>query len=123
MNSPRPVFLNLLEIRQPVTAVVSILHRLAGLILAVTTPLWIFLLARSLDGQAGYAAVVVSFDNAAMSLLLVAVLWAMAHHICAGLRLLILDICGHPVRGRLSAWLVLLLSAVSLVLAVLAVVL
>ena len=33
VNDRRPVNLNLLTIRQPVTAVVSILHRVSGLVL------------------------------------------------------------------------------------------
>ena len=41
MSQARPKFLNLFQIRQPVPAIVSILHRISGAILFLF--LWVFL--------------------------------------------------------------------------------
>lgn len=51
----RPMFLNLLQIQMPVGAITSILHRVTGVLLAVGVPLGMYLLWRSLDGEAGFA--------------------------------------------------------------------
>ena len=50
----RPVFLNLLRIRQPVTAVLSILHRITGVLMVLLLPGLIYLLDLSLRGPAQF---------------------------------------------------------------------
>ena len=50
----RPVFLNLLVIRLPVTGWVSILHRLSGALLFLAFPLGVWALSVSLSGEAGF---------------------------------------------------------------------
>ena len=56
-NKSRPVYLNLLRIRQPVGAVVSILHRISGLVLVLALPALFYLLQQSLASEEGYRAV------------------------------------------------------------------
>lgn len=87
----RPKHLNLIEIKQPLPAIVSILHRIsgAGLFLFLPLLLWLFdHSVRSAETYAQYAAVV---SNPFVKLILFGLLWAYLHHFCAGIRFLLLD--------------------------------
>jgi succinate dehydrogenase / fumarate reductase cytochrome b subunit len=48
LNKNRPRFLNLWQIRLPITGVVSILHRLSGIFLVLLFPFLLYLLQLSL---------------------------------------------------------------------------
>lgn len=93
-NKPdtRPVYLNLLKIKQPVTALVSIAHRISGVLLLLSIPLFIWMLERSLHSPASYAQLMALCDQTLMKLILLAVSWAAAHHFFAGIRFLLLDV-------------------------------
>ena len=91
-KNKRPVFLDLRRIRLPVTAVTSLAHRISGLVLFLALPFCIYLLDRSLSGPDGFAVASSVLDAFAVRLLFVAVLWALAHHILAGIRFLLLDL-------------------------------
>ncbi|PCH59421.1 MAG: succinate dehydrogenase, cytochrome b556 subunit [Gammaproteobacteria bacterium] len=121
MGLPRPIFLNLSQIRLPVMALVSILHRIGGVILAMATPLVIYFLSMSLESADSYQQLGQNLDQAWIKLLAVVVFWALGHHVFAGLRLLLIDYYGRPVKGRDSARWVLVLSGLSFMLAVLVV--
>ncbi len=88
----RPVFLNLLRIRQPVTAIASIAHRISGVLLFLAIPLMIWMVDRSLAGPQGYAEVAALLEGGAMKLLMLLLGWAAAHHFFAGVRFLLLDV-------------------------------
>lgn len=90
--SQRPVFLNLLRIHMPVTALTSIAHRLAGLLLALLIPAMLYLLDLSLRGQAGFDQVIQWLRLDQVRLLLLIPIWALSHHLLAGLRYLLIDI-------------------------------
>lgn len=94
MRSPRarPVFLNLLRIRQSVTAIASILHRLSGLLLVVSIPILIYFFDVSLRDARGFAMVEAAFDSIAGRLLLVIMCWSLTHHMLAGIRFLLIDL-------------------------------
>ncbi len=108
-TSSRPVFLNLLQIRLPVAAVMSIAHRAAGVLLFLAIPLLIGLVSLALSGAEGFARAVSLLHSLPGRLLLFLLLWALAHHFLAGIRYLLLDV--HlGVRAphfRYSAWAVL----------------
>lgn len=108
MTKRRPKHLNLFKIHQPIIAVVSIAHRLSGLLLAVLTPVLIYALQRSLHDARGYAEVLHWFDLWWIRLGLLVAVWALAHHLLAGLRHLYQDLgWGGALRpARFSAWLV-----------------
>ncbi len=93
-NKPetRPIYLNLLKIRQPVTALVSIAHRISGVLLFLSIPLFIWMLERSLQSPESYAQLLALLDRALMKLILLLMAWAAAHHFFAGIRFLLLDI-------------------------------
>ncbi len=91
-NVPRrPVFLNLLRIRLPVMGVVSILHRVSGAMLFLALPVSIWLLDTSLRDADGFRQVADQLGGS-LRFLLPFVVWALAHHTLAGVRVLLLDI-------------------------------
>ena len=88
----RPVFLDLRRIRLPPGGVVSIGHRIAGLLMVIATPGLIYLLDRSVSGPEGFASVATTVASLPFKVFLFLVLWALAHHFLAGIRFLLLDI-------------------------------
>ena len=108
MAKPRPVFFNPLRIQLPVGALTSITHRVTGLILVMGIPLGTYLLDLSLRGPEGYSRVAALFEALPLRVATVALAWALAHHLLAGIRHLLSDIdvgSGLPAARR-SAWLV-----------------
>lgn len=114
----RPVFLNLLRIRQPVMAVVSIFHRISGVLMILALPGLVYLLNLSLSNQVGFSQVADLLTSPGLKLLAVLLGWALTHHILAGIRFMLLDFDLGIDRAvaRKTAWLVhvgaLLLTAV-----------
>lgn len=102
----RPVFFHLLQLQLPVTALVSIAHRLSGILLFLALAPAIWLLERSLADAEGFAAVRHALDGWPMHLAGALLLWALIHHLLAGLRLLLIDAeLGVERRAaRRSAW-------------------
>ena len=93
VDKPRPVYLNLLAIRQPVPAIVSILHRASGAALfLVGLPLALWTLQASLGSPEGYQRVAAFFAHPLVKLLLIGLVWAYLHHLIAGVRHLLADI-------------------------------
>jgi len=88
----RPVNLNLLKIRQPITAIASIGHRISGVLLFLSIPFVIWMLERSLQGPQGFADVTALFDQSLIKILFLLLAWSAAHHFFAGIRFLLLDI-------------------------------
>lgn len=111
-QKPRPVFLNLIQIRLPISGLVSILHRLSGLLLFLSIPVILYLLQLVLAGEAGYQQAVGLLSNPVLILICFVLLWALSHHLLAGIRYLLLDVhlgVDAPVY-RYTAWLVILLA-------------
>ena len=112
MSKARPKHLNLFQIRQPVPAIVSILHRVSGAVLFLF--LWLFLagLQKSIGSPEDFAALKSWFANPLVKLLVLGLLWAYLHHAFAGIRHLALDLrwgIDLP-KARASAWAVLVLG-------------
>jgi len=94
MSSPpnRPVYLNLFAIKLPPAGMASIAHRLSGVLLVLCTPLFIALFARSLQDPAGFQATQAILSTTWFKAILLLLCWAIAHHLLAGIRFLLLDI-------------------------------
>jgi len=109
----RPVFFNLLRIEFPVGAITSIGHRVSGVVLALCTPILIYLLDASLRSARDYEWVRVLLDTTPVKGLALLTFWAFAHHFFAGIRHLLMDIdVGSSLpAARLSAWMVNIASA------------
>jgi succinate dehydrogenase / fumarate reductase cytochrome b subunit len=93
----RPVFLDLRHIAMPVGALTSIGHRISGVVLAVAVPVAIYLFARSLQGEAGFALVTAIAAHPAFKVTAIFAAWALAHHLLGGVRHLLSDF-GSPLH-------------------------
>lgn len=104
----RPVFFNLTQIQMPVGSVTSILHRVSGVLLVLGIPGSLYLLQLSLQGLAGFDQAASLLSHWAFKGLAVLMIWALTHHILAGVRHLLsdIDIGSHLPAARTSAWLV-----------------
>lgn len=87
----RPVYLDLRRIRQPVTAIASIGHRISGVLLFLSIPFVIWMLGQSLHSPQGYQQVTELLDHGLVKLLALVLAWSAAHHFLAGVRFLLLD--------------------------------
>lgn len=114
----RPKNLNLLTIRLPVNAIVSIMHRASGVVLFLIQPLLLWALQRSLSHEAGYAQVAQLFDHYLLKLMVIGLGWAFFHHFYAGLRHLSMDVhwMTSLQKARFSSRVVLWLVALSVAL-------
>lgn len=113
----RPVFLDLARIRLPISALISIAHRMAGVVLFFSIPFAIYLLDLSLGSQLGYLRVQGLLDHVTIKLLVIFIFWALAHHVYAGVRVLLIDL-GIGVdrdEAQRSAWVIVVGSLMSLV--------
>lgn len=119
MARPRPKYLNLLQIRLPVPGLVSILHRVSGAVLFLMLPVLLALFELSLESPQTFLRFRAVFSHWAVKLILIGVVWAYLHHLCAGIRHLALDLDygTELAAARASSWAVLAIS-VSLTLAV-----
>lgn len=102
----RSVFFNLTQIQMPVGAITSITHRITGMLLAVGIPFGVYLFDRSLQSPQSYAWVTELFGNSAIKVVALAFIWALAHHLLAGVRHLLsdIDIGSRLPAARRSAW-------------------
>lgn len=106
MTTNRPVFLELWRIHLPVGGVVSILHRVSGLLMVLAIPVFAWLFAQALAGPEGFAATALFLAHPLARLLLLLLAWALLHHLFAGVRYLLIDL-GLGVQrpaARRSAW-------------------
>lgn len=104
----RAVFFNLTQIQMPVGALTSIVHRITGVLLAAGIPFSLYMLDQSLQNAQSYARVIELFDLWTFKVVALVFIWALAHHLLAGVRHLLSDIdIGSllPVARR-SAWIV-----------------
>jgi len=104
----RPVFFSLLQIQMPVGALTSITHRVTGIFLALSIPFSVYVLDLSLQGPQGYAQVIAWFDKFAFRVTAIILVWALAHHLLAGVRHLLsdIDVGSQLPAARCSAWIV-----------------
>jgi succinate dehydrogenase / fumarate reductase, cytochrome b subunit len=115
----RPKYLSLpallFEIRLPLPGWVSILHRISGALLVFPFVAWLlYLLDASLASEAGFERSKAYLQLPLVKLGMLVFVWSYAHHFCAGIRFLLLDINrGIELRqARVSSLLVLVISLV-----------
>jgi succinate dehydrogenase / fumarate reductase, cytochrome b subunit len=94
---PRPQFRNLslaqlTTYRLPPAGLVSILHRASGVLLFLLLPLLLWMFELSLKSELSFGRLRDVAGNWFVKLLLLAVIWAVFHHLVAGLRYLALDL-------------------------------
>lgn len=91
MNQSRPKFLDLRLIRLPLPGLISILHRISGVLMFLALPFVLWMLQYSLRSIETYTTLARLLAHPVSKLALLVVLWALAHHFCAGLRFLAID--------------------------------
>jgi len=101
MNKKRPKHLALHKIKLPLPGIVSILHRITGLMLFIALPVLLLMLQYSLNSIATYTELMTVLAYPLVKLVLLGLLWALLHHFCAGLRYLAVDL--HLVRNLAQA--------------------
>ena len=92
MNKNRPKHLALHLIKLPLPGVVSILHRISGLVLFLLLPLLLLMLQYSLRSIETYTRLMVVLQSPVIKLMLLGVGWAFLHHFLAGIRYLAIDL-------------------------------
>jgi succinate dehydrogenase / fumarate reductase cytochrome b subunit len=93
----RPKYLNLrallFEIRLPLPGWISILHRVSGALLVFPFAAWLlYMLDRSLASEQTFQAVKSYLDIPLAKAGGLLFIWAYCHHLCAGVRFLLLDL-------------------------------
>ena len=93
----RPKYLNLrallFEIRLPLPGWISILHRVSGALLVFPFAAWLlYMLDSSLASEAQFQAVQVYLKLPLVKAGMLLFIWAYCHHLCAGVRFLLLDL-------------------------------
>lgn len=101
MNNNRPKHLTLHQIKLPLPGIVSILHRISGLLLFLALPFLLLMLQYSLSSIETYTQLLGMLVYPLLKLILLGLLWAFLHHFCAGLRYFAIDL--HYVRNLAQA--------------------
>lgn len=116
-SATRPVYLNLVQIRLPIGAVVSILHRATGAVLALLAPFALWALQMSLESESGFARAREFLGGGIGRLGLLLALWLLVQHLYSGLRHLFIDIDVGVDLGaaRRTAWATLAASVLTVV--------
>jgi succinate dehydrogenase / fumarate reductase cytochrome b subunit len=106
MKQTRPVYLDLLRIRQPLPALISIAHRISGVLLFLAIPLVLNTWQASLENPGSFRSLQ---ESPSLKLVLFLLCAAYVYHLIAGLRFLLLDLhLGLSLRSaRFSSWVVL----------------
>ncbi len=119
LNKKRPVNLDTGTIQLPVTAYVSILHRVSGVVLFGVVGLFLWILDLSLSSEESFNSIKELMNSLTVQIIIWLSLAALIYHLVAGLRHLVMDYgYGETLSGGiLGAKLVLLLSAVLMLMA------
>ena len=114
MNQKRPVNLDLGTFKYPITAITSILHRISGLILFPCVFLLLYALGKSLSSEEGFNEIKSMMSAPFAKLVIWLVVSALAYHLVAGVRHLIMDMgVGETLEGgKRGSMIVLVISIV-----------
>ncbi len=119
MNTNRPVNLDLSTIKFPITAIVSITHRVSGVVMLGGILVLMWMLDVSLSSEEGFNSIKETLQAPLAKLILWGVLAALAYHTVAGIRHLIMDLgIGETLEGgKLGATLTVVVSIILIILA------
>jgi succinate dehydrogenase / fumarate reductase cytochrome b subunit len=112
----RPVNLDLRTIRMPLTAILSIIHRISGVIIFLGMPILLWMFGKSLNSEYDFLYLMSKLDNIFIKLIFIGILAALVYHIIAGVKHLFMDIgIGESEQGaKIATRLVLIISLISL---------
>jgi len=94
---PRRQFRNLnfpllLTYRLPVAGLVSIMHRISGALLFLALPFLLWMFDLSLTSEDTFERLRALGSHSLVKLILLVLIWALFHHLVAGIRYLLLDL-------------------------------
>lgn len=115
------LFKDLTTYRLPPAGIVSILHRVSGLLMFLLLPFIIWMFDRSVSSEISYDGFTAVFSGSFgwfAKLVCLALIWAYLHHFCAGIRHLVMDVNHHAVNKQTGKSTALTVLAISLVLTV-----
>ncbi|MBS0290090.1 MAG: succinate dehydrogenase, cytochrome b556 subunit [Proteobacteria bacterium] len=92
MNNSRPINLNPLTIKLPVMALVSILHRISGVLIFFLIPILLSSLSKSLASPEGLAQVKEAWQGPLAQMFIWLFIGSLVFHLIAGIRHLLMDI-------------------------------
>jgi len=118
VKDKRPVNLDISTIELPLAALTSITHRISGVIVFVGIAILLWLLDRSLASEEGFNALLGTTGSPLVKFIVWGVLSALAYHMVAGVKHLLMDFGIGESResGPRGAKLVIAVSAVLIVL-------
>ncbi len=107
----RPINLNLFTIHFPITAWVSIAHRLSGILVFLLIPLLLWMLQESIISEARFMRLSGTLGHPIMQVGLWLFLSSLLYHWVAGIRHLCMDLHVGETKatGRVGAWLVIII--------------
>ena len=110
----RPLSPHLTVYKPQITSVLSIIHRITGAGLAVSTVLVVFWLASLAIGEVAFKGFNNFLNNPFIIIVLVSSLWALWYHFCTGLRHLYWDMgYGYDLKSvTISGWVAVIFSFV-----------
>ncbi len=113
----RPINLDLSSIRFPIPAIISILHRISGVVLCLLIPAALWALHASLVSQERFNDLQQCLAQPLMKIFIWLSMAALLFHLVAGVRHLLMDLgMGNSLRfGRASSWVVLTLSVILMI--------
>ena len=119
MKTDRPVYLSLTQFRWPFAAIASITHRITGVLLFVGVAYLLWCLGLALESPAGFAQVSATLAEPLPKLIMLAVLAALAYHVFAGFKHLVMDFHFWDTleAGRRASVAVFVLTGITVVLA------
>lgn len=119
MNDKRPVNLDLTTIRFPITAIVSITHRISGVILYAGIAVLLWMLQASLQSEASFNELKEVLSNPLIGFIVWGTLAALAYHLVMGVRHMIMDLgYGESLEGgRRGAQLAIVCAVILIILA------
>jgi succinate dehydrogenase / fumarate reductase cytochrome b subunit len=113
----KPIFLNLFLIKFPLSAIVSILHRVSGVILFLAIPVFLYCLKESLVAQRNFDEIKYLASLQSVKFVIFGIISMLIYHIFAGIRHMLMDygIGETKVSGKISAQIVIISFVIVLV--------
>lgn len=118
MKDKRPINFALTKFKFPVMAVVSIFHRISGMVLFLFIPFLLYALRQSLTSQTNFYQLQQCLSHPLAKFTLWVFLGALVYHVSAGIRHLLMDMGFAETRqgGRYTAYTVLTFVALVMIL-------
>ncbi|QDZ28202.1 succinate dehydrogenase, cytochrome b556 subunit [Noviherbaspirillum sp. UKPF54] len=85
-------FAQTVHYRLPLAGIVSILHRISGMLIFLLLPFILYLLDKSLTSEISFEYFKGYVSHPLVKLAVLALSWAYLHHFCAGVRHLLMDL-------------------------------